>query len=429
MVFECLAGEPVFPRASDAAVLYAHASERRPPITQRRPELPRELDGVLARALDKDPARRPDSATAIIDAVEHALGAETITRLGPPVAPPGGRGSAGTTPGTPSHAAGRRPARVTRAVVLAAAAGAAAAAGVMLIADDEPQTVPRPPVPVAKGAAALGSDLPAGGASVDCGGRPRASLRPCSIAQASLPGARLVAPRDGAIYGWTVRGARGEVALQVFRRREGITFQSAKSQYEFVPDERTHRFGTNLPVQRGDIVGLEVTPGAVVGVKKGVRGASTERWLGAPLRGGNRRKADRGPGTGFDHELLLRVDYFPGREQRLPRQLSGFAAQQAPRGRVRARRTLKFRDGRSVEVALVEAGGRVALDLLNRRGRVARVFLPDFRAGGQIVSFSSLRYDDQPALGEAGVEWVNKYSGRKLEHFFGVDPRGFEFFS
>ncbi len=101
----------------------------------------------------------------------------------------------------------------------------------------------------------------------------------------------------------------------------------------------------------------------------------------------------------------------------------------APLGRVRERKKLKFRDGRSVEVALVEVGGRVVLDLLTRRGRAARVTVPDLRSGGQIVRFSTLRYDNEPALGETSVQWVNKFSGRVFEHFFGVDPRGFEFFS
>ncbi len=55
-------------------------------------------------------------------------------------------------------------------------------------------------------------------------------------------------------------------------------------------------------------------------------------------------------------------------------------------------------------------GGRVALDLLNRRGRVARVVVPDLRAGGQNSGLRTIRYDNEPALGEAVIEWVNKYS-------------------
>ncbi len=435
MLFECLVGETVFPRESDAAVLYAHTSERRPRISERRPELPRELDGVLARALDKDPAKRPDSAGAIIEAAERALGGETLTSLGPPSPPDSGPEGQATTPSSPGTAANRRASRgrsVSPVALLAAAAlGAAVTGAAMLVfgSDRDSPTVAEPALPVPEGAVRLGSALRTGGASVDCDGRPIANASPCSIAQAALPGARLVAPRDGAIYGWTVRGAHGELALQVFRRREGITFQSAKSQYEFVPDPRVHRFRTNLPVERGDTIGVEVTPGARVGVRQGVDGATTERWIDDPLRGGNRRKPDLGPGTGFDHELLLQVDYFPGARQRLPRQVFGFKAAAAPRGRVRARRTLKFRDGRSVEIAVVEVGREVALDLLNRRGRVARVMVPGLRSGGQIVQFATLRYDSEPALGEASIEWVNEFSARKFEHFFGVDPRGFELFS
>ncbi|MDP8908336.1 MAG: serine/threonine protein kinase, partial [Chloroflexota bacterium] len=133
MVFECLAGEPVFPRASDAAVLYAHTSERRPRITQRRPELPTELDAVLARALDKDPRKRPHSATAIIDEIERALGAEGARD-------PNSR-------------------RVAGAILTAAvAAGAIAVA----IPEGDRGRDRSPAPPVARGATAIGSALAPG---------------------------------------------------------------------------------------------------------------------------------------------------------------------------------------------------------------------------------------------------------------------------
>ncbi len=155
---------------------------------------------------------------------------------------------------------------------------------------------------------------------MDCGGRPRAAPRPCSIAQASLPGARLVAPRDGAIYGWTVRGLAASLRFRSSGAERSL--QAAKSQYELVPDERPHRFRTNFgPARRHRRV--EVTPGATVGVRRG--------WTARPRSAGWRSRfaeatsarPTAAPGTSFDHELLLRADYFEGQKQRLPHRVFG----------------------------------------------------------------------------------------------------------
>jgi hypothetical protein len=74
---------------------------------------------------------------------------------------------------------------------------------------------------------------------------------------------------------------------------------------------------------------------------------------------------------------------------------------------------------------LVEVGDRVAFDLFTRGRRVARVFVPDLRPGGEIINFGTTAYDDPS--GDTGVQWVNPSSGRFLEHYFVVFPREFEF--
>jgi hypothetical protein len=56
--FELLGGAPPFPHEDPGAVIWAHMSEPPPPLTSRRPELPAAVDGVLARALSKEPEDR-----------------------------------------------------------------------------------------------------------------------------------------------------------------------------------------------------------------------------------------------------------------------------------------------------------------------------------------------------------------------------------
>src|SRR3954451_14331246 len=62
MVFECLTATRIFPRRTEAAVLFAHTSEPPPRISARRAELPPALDVVFEHALAKEPGTRPATA-------------------------------------------------------------------------------------------------------------------------------------------------------------------------------------------------------------------------------------------------------------------------------------------------------------------------------------------------------------------------------
>ena len=58
VLFECLVGQPPFRSDSDLAVVFAHLETESPAPSKQRPELPAALDGVIARALAKEPAQR-----------------------------------------------------------------------------------------------------------------------------------------------------------------------------------------------------------------------------------------------------------------------------------------------------------------------------------------------------------------------------------
>ena len=74
VLYEALTGVVPYPMDTDTAVLLAHVEEEPPSVTGTRPELPAELDAVIARAMAKDPAERPKSAAEVIRSAEHALG-------------------------------------------------------------------------------------------------------------------------------------------------------------------------------------------------------------------------------------------------------------------------------------------------------------------------------------------------------------------
>jgi serine/threonine protein kinase len=72
--FELLSGTRLFPRDHTTAVIWAHMSEKPPPLTSRRPGFPRAVDGVLARALAKAPGDRYTSCQEFANALSKTFG-------------------------------------------------------------------------------------------------------------------------------------------------------------------------------------------------------------------------------------------------------------------------------------------------------------------------------------------------------------------
>jgi serine/threonine-protein kinase len=66
-----LTGQPPFVRETAMQMLLAHYSEQVTPLSQLRPDVPADLEAVVMRCLDKDPARRFPDATSL----EKALAA------------------------------------------------------------------------------------------------------------------------------------------------------------------------------------------------------------------------------------------------------------------------------------------------------------------------------------------------------------------
>jgi YVTN family beta-propeller protein len=66
LLYECLTGEPPFPRVSDAAVLFAHLEEE--------PPHPPGLEEVMPKALAKSPEDRYQSGHELVDAARSGLG-------------------------------------------------------------------------------------------------------------------------------------------------------------------------------------------------------------------------------------------------------------------------------------------------------------------------------------------------------------------
>ena len=70
MGYEMLAGVPPFHDRSPQALLAAHLTEVPRPLAEHRADLPEALCRLVMRCLEKEPARRPPSAGAVIEALE-----------------------------------------------------------------------------------------------------------------------------------------------------------------------------------------------------------------------------------------------------------------------------------------------------------------------------------------------------------------------
>ncbi len=78
VLYEMLTGAPAYEKDSEVALMYAHLLEPPPSATQKRPELPPEVDGVIAKAMAKNVDDRYATTPEFAAAMRKALiGTET----------------------------------------------------------------------------------------------------------------------------------------------------------------------------------------------------------------------------------------------------------------------------------------------------------------------------------------------------------------
>jgi eukaryotic-like serine/threonine-protein kinase len=73
VLYEMLAGKPPFPGGAQLQVMHAIVNDAPPKLRDVRPELPAGIDAIVSRALEKDPAKRYQSAADIVRDVSSVL--------------------------------------------------------------------------------------------------------------------------------------------------------------------------------------------------------------------------------------------------------------------------------------------------------------------------------------------------------------------
>jgi hypothetical protein len=162
VAWQLLTGTVPFERDQGMAVLLAHLSERPPPLSSRRPDLPAAADQVLARAMAKTRETRYGSCRDFADALREALGVAPYTSPGtaapglPPAAPGHPRteaaappaGLAAPDPAVPATPAGLRDPAAALTADAAPRGGQASTADVPQAAPAATEHRQEPPAPV-----------------------------------------------------------------------------------------------------------------------------------------------------------------------------------------------------------------------------------------------------------------------------------------
>jgi len=121
VLYECLTGARAYDRDSEVALMYAHLLEQPPAVTEKRPDLPHEIDQVVAKAMAKSRDDRYASGSEMVadlrgvltaGASRTDLGSETVLGAGAAVTAAAGAAATtlGSTPSEPSGPSGGPPA-------------------------------------------------------------------------------------------------------------------------------------------------------------------------------------------------------------------------------------------------------------------------------------------------------------------------------
>ena len=87
VLYHCLTGEVPFPREEAAAFMWAHVHEPPPPVTTRRPDLPPQVDHIVAKAMAKQPADRYTTCRELARALRAAATDPPAAATSTPVLP------------------------------------------------------------------------------------------------------------------------------------------------------------------------------------------------------------------------------------------------------------------------------------------------------------------------------------------------------
>lgn len=293
------------------------------------------------------------------------------------------------------------------------------AVAVAIQSGDDPGSAQGTPAPaLTPGADALGSAIGPGPLqSAGCGPDPGPNTPSCTLAQSVIDGDEAVARRAGVVRAWAVRGASGEIALQVIGERSGEAFIRGFSQFERV-EGRPELFESNLRIEPGDLIGVSLGPATVIGTRDSPGGSEVLRW-----EGGLADISDLPDETLDGFEILVRADIEYGSRPDRPAALSGASASEAQSGEELGSLVLEQAGPELTRAVLVRVGQTIAIDLLTGGTRTYRVPVDDVEVGGDLIELRQncgtessfcLRWSNGVSTPPVFHEYVLSRDGRSL---------------
>ena len=117
------------------------------------------------------------------------------------------------------------------------------------------------------------------------------------------PGAHASSPVNGTITTWHLRTiTSGQFALRVLRPAGGSQYTGVGRAAQSVASPGPHTFAANLPIQSGDLIGIDISDGAAVAAEN-ANGSTYLSWFPALLDG-----SPRASDSSFGGEVLLSAD-------------------------------------------------------------------------------------------------------------------------
>ena len=254
--------------------------------------------------------------------------------------------------------------------------------------------------------------------TIGCAEDPGPNTPACTLSQSTGSDEPLEVERAGVITGWRVAGASGDLTLQVIRGDDRKPFVRGFSQLARPSDDGPQEFPAQVPVERGDRIGVLLGPGATIGELTGISDRSVVRWSGALAPDPNDHGFDR-----IDGELQLDVLIEEGARQTPPDQLTGRVAAAAKAGRVLGSRFVDLESGETVRVDLVRVDDALVLDAFEAGRRLARIDVPDIQPGGELLNLDEYAYcGDRHGV---CLRWVNKGAATPITHAYRFTGRAF----
>ena len=324
-----------------------------------------------------------------------------------------GLAAIGAAVGTFPASRRRRPMALIAACIALLAGLAVAAALLVGSGSGEERTDAEAAAPSApEGTVPIGSDLSPGPAGTVGCGEGFGGGSSCILVLGGTGGV-LRATEPGAIRSWAVRGASGELTLQVLRTRNGQPEVAGFSQPADATGPGPHRFPADIGLDRGELIAVRLGPGAALGRRDGGGGALRWEGAGLPLPELSEAKPIGG-------ELLVRVDVEPGATASATPQLVGRRAENAAAGEVLADTSLALSARSGARVRLVRVDGGIVVDSFRGARRTARVTVVGADPEGELLRFDQACGYPRSVC----VHWRNPDEATPLIHAYSLAPSG-----